>query len=78
MRFEGKRSNNEAGFFLQKVIYLCSLITEDARSAEEVKRRLALAKSTFSKLDNIPRNSVLSVKTSILNTELLRQPYFYL
>ena len=42
--------------------YLGSIITEDARCVNEVKRRIAVAKSTFSKLDNILRNRSLSMK----------------
>ena len=42
--------------------YLGSLITEDARCVNEVKRRVAVAKSTFSKLENVLRNRSLSVK----------------
>jgi hypothetical protein len=42
--------------------YLGSLITEDARCVREVNRRIALAKATFSKLDNILRNRALSMK----------------
>ena len=45
--------------------YLGSLITEDTRCVQEVKRRIALAKSTFSKLDKILKNSALSIKTRI-------------
>ena len=39
--------------------YLGSIITEDARCVNEVKQRIAVAKSTFSKLDNILRNRSL-------------------
>jgi len=42
--------------------YLESIITEDARCVNEVKRRIAVAKSIFSKLDNILRNRSLSMK----------------
>ena len=45
--------------------YLGSLITDDARCVKEIKRRVALAKSTFLKLDNILRNRTLSMKTRI-------------
>jgi len=42
--------------------YLGSIIPEDARCVNEVKRRIAVAQSTFSKLDNILRNRSLSMK----------------
>ena len=45
--------------------YLGSLITEDARCIKEVKRRIALAKSAFSKLDKILKNSALSIEIRI-------------
>ena len=43
--------------------YLGSTITEDARCMKEIKRRIVLAKSAFSKLNNILRNTSLSLKT---------------
>ena len=43
--------------------YLGSTITEDARCMKEIKRRIVLAKSAFSKLNNILRNTSLSMRT---------------
>ena len=43
--------------------YLGSTITEDARYMKEIKRRIVLAKSAFSKLNNILRNTSLSMRT---------------
>ena len=43
--------------------YLGSTITEDARCIKEIKKRIALAKSAFSKLNNILRNTSLSMRT---------------
>ena len=45
--------------------YLGSIITEDARCVNEVKRRIAVAKSTFSKLDKVLRNRSLSMKVRL-------------
>jgi len=45
--------------------YLGSLITEDARCVKEIKRRVALAKSAFSKLEKILTNRKLSMRTRI-------------
>ena len=45
--------------------YLGSIITEDARCTKEIKRRIVLAKSAFSKLDNILRNGTLSMRTRL-------------
>ena len=45
--------------------YLGSIITEDEGFVNEVKRRIAVAKSTFSKLDNILRNRSLYMKVRI-------------
>ena len=42
--------------------YLGSTITEDARWMKEIKR-IVLAKSAFSKLNNILRNTSLSMRT---------------
>ena len=42
--------------------YLGSTITEDARCDKEIKRRITIAKSAFSKLDKILRNVSLSMK----------------
>ena len=44
-------------------MYLVSTITEDARCMKEIKRRIVLAKSVFSKLSNILRNTSLSMRT---------------
>ena len=43
--------------------YLGSTITEDARCMKEIKKRIVLAKSAFSKLNNILRNTSLSMRT---------------
>ena len=43
--------------------YLGSKITEDARCMKDIKRRIVLAKSAFSKLNNILRNTSLSLRT---------------
>ena len=43
--------------------YLGSTITEDARCMKEIKKRIVLAKSTFPKLNNILRNTSLSMRT---------------
>ena len=43
--------------------YLGSIITEDARCEKEIKRRIALAKSAFSKLSKLLRNRSLSIRT---------------
>ena len=43
--------------------YLGSTITEDARCMKKIKRRIVLAKSAFSKLNNILRNTSLSRRT---------------
>ena len=43
--------------------YLGSTITEDARCKKEIKRRIVLAKSAFSKISNILRNTSLSMRT---------------
>ena len=43
--------------------YLGSTITEDARCMKEINRKIVLAKSAFSKLNNILRNTSLSMKT---------------
>ena len=43
--------------------YLGSTITEDARCEKEIRRRIALAKSAFSKLDKLLRNPTLSLNT---------------
>ena len=43
--------------------YLGSTITEDARCMKDIKRRIVLAKSAFSKLNNILRNTSLSMRT---------------
>ena len=43
--------------------YLGSTITEDARCMKEIKRRIVLTKSAFSKLNNILRNTSLSMRT---------------
>ena len=40
--------------------YLGSLIAEAARCVAEIKRRIALAKAAFQKLDNILRNCKMS------------------
>ena len=45
--------------------YLGSTMTEDSRCASEVKRRIALAKSAFSKLEKILRNRTLGLKTRL-------------
>jgi len=45
--------------------YLGSTISEDARCVNEIKRRIILAKSAFSKLDKILRNVSLSMKTRL-------------
>ena len=45
--------------------YLGSTITEDARCEKEIKRRITIAKSAFSKLDKILRNVSLSMKTRL-------------
>ena len=42
--------------------YLGSIITEDARCVNEVKRRISVAKSTFSTSNNILRHRSLSMK----------------
>ena len=43
--------------------YLGSTITEDARCMKEIKKRIVIAKSAFSKLNNIHRNTSLSMRT---------------
>ena len=43
--------------------YLGTTITEDARCMKEIKKRIVLAKSVFSKLNNILRNTSLSMRT---------------
>ena len=43
--------------------YLGSTITEDATCMKEIKRSIVLAKSAFSKLNNILRNTSLSMRT---------------
>ena len=43
--------------------YLGSTITEEARCMKEIKRRIVLAKSAFSKLNNILRNTSLNMRT---------------
>ena len=43
--------------------YLGSTITEDARCMKEIKRRIVLAKLAFSELNNILRNTSLSMRT---------------
>ena len=45
--------------------YLGSTIIEDAGCMKEIKRRIVLAKSAFSKLSNILRNTSLSMRTRI-------------
>ena len=43
--------------------YLGSTITEDARCMKEIKRRIVLVKSAFPKLNNILRNTSLSMRS---------------
>ena len=45
--------------------YLGSMITEDARCETEIKRRIALAKSAFSKLGKILKNQTMCMRTRI-------------
>ena len=45
--------------------YLGSTVTEDSRCVSEVKRRITLAKSAFSKLENILRNRTLGMETRL-------------
>ena len=45
--------------------YLGTTITDDARGEQEIKRRIALAKSTFSKLENILKNKKMKMKTRL-------------
>ena len=45
--------------------YLGSTITDDSRSTREIKRRIALAKSAFSKLEKILRNRTLRMETRL-------------
>ena len=40
-------------------------ITDDARCNQEIKRRIALAKSSFSRLENILKNKKLKMKTRL-------------
>ena len=47
------------------VNYLGTTITDDARGEQEIKRRIALAKSTFSKLENILKNKKMKMKTKL-------------
>ena len=54
--------------------YLGSTITEDARCMKEIKRRIVLAKSAFSKLSNILRNTSLSMRTRMRVLKLLCLP----
>ena len=43
--------------------YLGSTVTVDARCMNEMKKRIVLARSAFSKLNNILRNTSLSMRT---------------
>ncbi len=45
--------------------YLGSTLTDDARYVREIKRRIALAKSAFGKLDNILRNCKMTLNTRL-------------
>src|SRR5688572_5890685 len=47
---------------VENFIYLGSLITEDGRCDGEIKRRIALAKDAFQKLENILLNRKLSIE----------------
>ena len=53
---------------------LGSTITEDARCMKEIKRRIVLAKSAFSKLNNILRNTSLSMRTRMQVLNVLCVP----
>ena len=47
------------------VNYLGTTIPDDARGEQEIKRRVALAKSTFPKLGNILKNKKLKMKSRL-------------
>ena len=58
-----KINNNQ---IKQSVNYLGTTITDDARGKQIIERRIALAKSTFSKLKNILKNKKLQMKRRLL------------
>ena len=56
----------------QKYVYLGSLIAQNGKCDEEIKRRIAMAKNSFVKLEHVLKNRKKRIRIKKANSILLR------